>query len=62
MRSRRMLRRRRRRLPIVSQRHLLRRGASVLARGIDGRLRGILRMTAPTQMMMMVQRLSRRRG
>ncbi|GMP35897.1 hypothetical protein CsSME_00008179 [Camellia sinensis var. sinensis] len=60
MRRRKMLRRRRRRLPTVSQRHLLRRGAPVLAREIEARLRGILRMTALTQMM--VWRLSRRRG
>ena len=54
--------RRRRRSQTVSQRHLLGREAPVLVPGVEVRLRGILRMTAPTQMVMMVQRLSRRRG
>ena len=57
-----LLRRRRRRSQTVSQRHLLGREAPVLVPGVEVRLRGILRMTAPTRMVMMVQRLSRRRG
>jgi len=56
------MRRRRRRLQTISQRHLLRRGTPVLVSGVEARLRGILRTTAPTRMMMVVQRLSRRRG
>ena len=57
-----LLRRRRRRSQTASQRHLLGREAPVLVPGVEVRLRGILRMTALTQTVMMVQRLSHRRG
>ena len=57
-----LLRRRRRRPQTVSQRHLLGREAPVLVPGVETRLRGIRRMIALTRMVMMVQKLSRRRG
>ena len=54
--------RRRRRSQTVSQIHLLGRKAPVLVPGAEARLRGIRRMIALTRMVMMVQRLSHRRG
>ena len=53
---------RRRRSQTVCQRHLLGREAPVLVPGAEARPRGIRRMTALIRMVMMVQRLSHRRG
>ncbi|KAI7990597.1 hypothetical protein LOK49_LG12G01435 [Camellia lanceoleosa] len=52
----------RRRSQIMCQRHPLEREALVLVPGAETSLRRIRRMTAPIQMVMKMQRLSRRRG